>query len=146
VKTVAKNRRATFDYEIFDRMTAGIVLSGQEAKSAREGHADLAGAYVSFRGNVPILKHLKIRRYRFAADIGDYDPARDRVLLLKKSEAAKLKVMSEQKGVAVIPLEVQAGTFIKVVLAVARGRKTVDKRSRIKERDVEKRLRTQGED
>jgi len=141
MKTVAKNRRARFDYEITDTVVAGIVLSGQEAKSCRDGHVDLSGSYVSFLGGKPVLKQSKIRPYRFASQLIDYNPGRDRQLLLKKNEAEKLQSASEQKGVTIIPLEVQAGKFIKVVLGLARGRKTVDKRRVIKERDIDRRLK-----
>lgn len=141
MKTVAKNRRARFDYEITDTVVAGIILSGQEAKSCRAGHVDLSGSYVSFHGGTPTLKHVKIRPYQFASGLDDYDPGRDRKLLLKKPEAEKLQVASEQKGVSIIPLEVQAGKFIKVMLGLAKGKKTIDKRKVIKERDVERRLR-----
>lgn len=141
MKIVAKNRRARFDYEILETIVAGIVLSGQEAKSCREGHIDLSGSYVSFHGGKPQLKQAKIRPYPFASGLTDYNPGRDRQLLLGKKEAETLRTMLEQKGISIIPLEVQAGRYIKVVLALARGRKTIDKRKVMKERDIEKRLR-----
>lgn len=142
MKTVASNRRARFDYEITDTVVAGIVLTGQEAKSCRAGHVDLSGAYVSFYGGKPVIKHLKISPYAYAASqLEGYDPGHDRTLLLGKVESQKLQEASEQKGVAIIPLEVQAGTFIKVLIGLGRGRKTVDKRRAIKERDVKKRLK-----
>lgn len=145
VKTVGQNRKARFDYQILETVLAGIMLTGAEAKSCREGHTDLAGAYVSFRGDTPVIKHLKISPYRFAADQG-HEPERDRVLLLKQTEILRLKEQSEQKGIAVVPLEVQAGRHIKVLLGIGRGRKSIDKRHAIREREVEKRLRTRGED
>lgn len=141
MKTVASNRRARFDYQIDDTVLAGIMLTGQEVKSCRMGHADLSGSYVSFRGSVPVIKHLKVMPYKFASGLDGYDPAQDRTLLLKKNEAEKLRAASEQKGITIIPLEVQAGKFIKILLGIARGRKTIDKRRVIKERDVEKRMR-----
>lgn len=141
MKIVAKNRRARFDYEVVDTLTAGIVLTGPEAKSCRMGHVDLAGAYVSFYGGHALLKHLKIAAYPFAANI-PHEPERDRILLLQKSDRDRLRAESAEKGITIVPLEVQAGRHIKVVLAVVRGRKTIDKRRVIKERDIEKRLRT----
>lgn len=142
MKTVASNRRARFDYEITDTVLAGIVLTGQEAKSCRAGHVDLGGSYVSFHGGKPVIKHLKIAPYAYAASqLAAYDPGRERALLLSKTEARKLEEASEQKGVTIIPLEVRAGTFVKVLIGLGRGRKTVDKRRTIKERDVQKRLR-----
>lgn len=141
MKAVATNRRARFDYEVLETITAGIMLTGQEAKSCRMGHVDLSGSYVSFHAGKPMIKHLKIMPYKFASGLDGYDPAHERVLLLKKSELEKLKAMSDQKGVSIIPLEVQAGKFIKLLLGIAKGRKTLDKRRTIKERDVERRMR-----
>src|SRR3989344_5043892 len=136
MKTVATNRRARFDYEILEKIEAGIVLTGAEVKSCRAGHIDLRGAYVSFRGNQPVLKQTTIAPYQYSSDNADYQPIHDRVLLLSKSQAAKLQEQSEQRGIAIVPIEVTAGKFIKVMLAIARGRKTIDKRSVIKEREM----------
>lgn len=141
MKVVAQNRRARFDYEILETVEAGIVLSGQEVKSCRLGHMNLMGSYVSFLGGCPLLRQAKIMPYRFASGLGDYDPAHDRRLLMKRSEVERLQRFTEQKGIALIPLEVRAGRFIKVLLGVARGRKKEDKRQRIKERDVARRVR-----
>lgn len=146
MKAVAANRRARFDYEITDTVLAGIMLSGQEAKSCRMGHVDLSGSYVSFHGGKPIIKHLKISPYKFASQLDGYDPGRDRPLLLTNGEIEKLQVASEQKGITIIPLEVQAGKFIKILIGLGRGRKTIDKRKKIKERDIERRLRSGREE
>lgn len=144
VRTVASNRRVRFEYELQESIQAGILLSGQEVKACRAGQVDLSGAYVSFaRGNA-VLKHMTVRPYRFASAVSD-DPLRDRTLLLSAAEIDRLKELSEQKGVSIIPLEVLAGRHIKVLLAVGKGRKTIDKRHRIKERDTERRLRRQGD-
>jgi len=141
VKIVAQNRRARFDYEILETVEAGIVLTGQEVKSCRAGHVNLSGAYVSFLSGAPVLKKAKIQKYRFAGDVADYDPERDRPLLLRKSEIDRLSGKVTEKGVTVLPLEVRAARTIKVLLGLGRGRKQHDKRERIKERDIKKRLR-----
>jgi SsrA-binding protein len=145
VKSVAQNRRARFDYEISDTLEAGIVLTGQEVKSCRVGHVDLRGAYVSFTGGKAVLKGMKIMKYQFASQLEGYEPAHDRPLLLKKAEVEKLASLANEKGGSIIALEVKVGKYIKVVLGIAKGRKTVDKRARIKERDIERRLK-KGED
>lgn len=144
MKVVARHRRARFDYEILDTVEAGIALTGQEVKSCRAGHVDLSGAYVSFLGGIPHLKNAKVRPYQYASGLENYNPARDRPLLLRGREAEKLCAASEEKGMTVIPLEMRAGRFIKVLLGVARGRKTIDKRHRIREREVQRRLRQGG--
>jgi SsrA-binding protein len=141
MKTVAKNRRARFDYEILETMEAGIVLTGPEVKSCRLGHIDLSGAYVSFLRDKPMLKQCKISAYPFASVTEILPIGRDKQLLLKKEEADKLQAQSEQKGISIIPLEIKAGKFVKVLLGIGRGRKTIDKRKVIKERDISKRLR-----
>jgi SsrA-binding protein len=141
MKTVAQNRRAKFDYEIVDTVEAGMMLTGQEAKSCRQGHVNLAGAYVSLTSGKPVLKNASISAYEFAGPLPDYDPNRDRPLLLKKTEAAKLESLLAEKGVSLVPLEVRAGRYIKVLLGLGRGRKRVDKRHKIKEREIDRQLR-----
>ncbi len=141
MKVVAENRRARFDYELLETFEAGIMLTGQEVKSCRMGQVNLSGAYVSFLGGKPMIKHLKISAYKQAGPLPDYDPERDRELLLKKSEVAKLTRSTEEKGMSLIPIEVKAGKHIKVGIALARGRKSIDKRHAIKEKDISRRLR-----
>ena len=138
--TFANNTKARFDYEILETFEAGIMLTGPEAKSCRMGRVSLAGAYVSFRGDVPILRHATIAVYPFAASV-PHESERDRVLLLKKKEGGRLRSLTAEKGVTIIPLQMKAGTFIKVSIAVARGRKSIDKRKVIREREVKRRLR-----
>ncbi len=141
MKVVAENRRARFDYEITDTVEAGMVLTGQEVKSCRLGQISLAGSYVSFFGGKPMLKQAKISLYAYAGKSDAYEPGHDRLLLLKKSEMERLQSAEQQKGVTIIPLEVRAGKFIKIVLGLAKGRKRHDKRQRIKEREVGRRLK-----
>ena len=141
MKVVAENRRARFDYELLESIEAGIMLTGQEVKSCRAGQVNLSGAYVSFLGGKPMIKHMKISAYKQAGPLPDYNPERDRQLLLKKSELAKLQRSTEEKGMSLIPLEVKAGKYIKVTIALARGRKSIDKRQAIKEKEVSRRLR-----
>lgn len=140
-KAVAQNRRATFDFEIIDTVEAGIILTGQEVKSARTGNVNLSGSYVTFLGGKAILKQTKISPYAFSSGLEDYNPGRDRELLLKKSDFEKLSSLTAEKGMTIVPLEVRAAKYIKVLLGVARGRKRIDKRETIKKRDIEKRLR-----
>ena len=141
MKVVAQNKRAKFDYEILETTEAGIILTGPEVKSCRQGHVNLAGAYVSFLQDRAYVKHMKISPYTFAAKQSEYEPERDRELLLKNSERSKLQAMTAEKGIAVVPLEVRAGKYVKVLLGIGRGRKRIDKRQRIKEREVERKLK-----
>ncbi len=141
MKVVAKNRRATYDYEIVDTLEAGIILTGQEVKSCRQGHVNLAGSYVSLLSGKPMLKNATISAYSYASGLDNYDPGQDRELLMKKQQAAKLESQLAEKGVSLIPLEVRAGKHIKVVLGLGKGRKRLDKRQRIKDRDMERKMK-----
>ncbi len=140
MKVVAGNRRARFDYEILESFEAGMVLTGPEAKSCRAGHASLAGAYVSFRGPKAVLRQMNISAYPFAKSV-PHEPLRDRVLLLNQNELDRLRASLSEKGLTVIPLELKAGKFIKIVIAIGKGRKRIDKRRAIKEREVKRNLR-----
>jgi SsrA-binding protein len=155
MKIVAKNRRVRHDYDITDTIEAGVILTGQEVKSCRMGHINLAGSYVSFlpsplgRGikgeGKPLLKNATISPYIHASHLENYNPGRDRILLLKKSEEDKLRRIADEKGISILPLEVRAGKFIKVLLGIGRGRKKYDKRQKIKEKDLQRKLK-RGED
>lgn len=140
MKTVAQNRRARFDYDIVETVEAGIVLTGPEVKSCRAGHVSLAGAYVLLQGGKAILRNMTIAPYRYASG-QEHLPTRERTLLLNAEQLRQWDSSSAQKGMTVIPLEVRAGKYIKIVIGLCRGRKKFDKRSAIKKREVERRLR-----
>lgn len=146
MKKVADNRRARFDYEITDTVEAGVVLTGPEVKSCRKGQVHLAGSYVTFMRGKATVKNMKISHYAYARKDTQLDPERERELLLSKKELAKLEALQSEKGTSIIPLEVLAGRFIKLLLGVGKGRKRLDKRQKIKERSIERRMRTHGED
>jgi SsrA-binding protein len=141
MKIIAKNRRAHYDYDIVDTIEAGIMLTGQEVKSCRAGNINLSGAYVSLLGGRPTLKNATIAPYKFASGLENYQPGRDRELLMRKREAQKLESELAEKGVSLVPLEVKAGKHIKVLLGLGRGRKRIDKRQRIKEKDMQRKMK-----
>lgn len=141
MKTVAQNRRARHDYEIVDTIEAGIMLHGHEVKSCRQGNISLSGAYVSLQSGSPVLKGAKIAKYSHASGLDDYQPGRDRQLLLHKKQSEKLQTELAEKGISLIPLEVKAGKHIKIVLGLGKGRKRHDKRQKKKEKDVKRRLK-----
>lgn len=141
MKVISQNRRARFDFEIIETVEAGMQLTGQEAKSCRMGHANLSGAYVSFLSGKPILKNATISRYTYSSKIDPYDEKRDRPLLLSSHEIRKIRAKAEEKGFAVVPLEMRVGKFIKLLVGLGRGRKKIDKRQRVKEREVERKLK-----
>ena len=124
-RVLIKNRRATFDYEIIDTFTAGMVLTGTEIKSLR----------LCIGGEV-WLKNMYIAEYAFGS-YNNHTTHRDRKLLLNRKEIIKIKKASEQPGYSVVPLRVFINErgLAKIVIAIARGKKAYDKRQSIKERE-----------
>ena len=139
---LAVNKRARFDYEILEKLEAGLVLSGAEVKSVRQGSASLKGAFVSFRGKEAFLTNATIPRYRFSNPELPYDASSSRKLLLRKKEIAYLTGKKSEEGLTIVPLSLYtSGRTIKVGLGVGRGKKQRDKRETIKRRDVHRELR-----
>lgn len=138
VNICIKNRQARFEYSFLDRYTAGIILQGTEIKSIRMGKASLQEAYCYFNRASLCIKGMHIGSY-IHGNIYNHEEKRDRKLLLKKKELQKL-IKNEAKGLTIIPLQLfinQRG-FAKIEIALARGKKTHDKRQAIKERDLER--------
>lgn len=142
------NRKAKFNYEFLDTFEAGLVLFGYEAKSIRAGKAKLEGAHVLIRGGEAFLVGASIAPFQPKNTPKEYDPERARVLLLNQKQLAELEVKSEQQGLTIVPISLynKAG-IIKLEIALARGKKKVDKRETIKardsKRDIERTLKHQ---
>ena len=141
-----KNKRAEHEYFLMDTLTAGIVLTGTEIKSIRNGKAGLADAYCQFKGDELFVVGMHIAEY----DKGTYnnhDPKRDRKLLLTSRELRKLKNKVQEKGFTIIPilLYINEKGLAKLDIALARGKHYYDKRESLKnkdsKRDVEKQLK-----
>ncbi|KND48633.1 MAG: SsrA-binding protein [Parcubacteria bacterium C7867-005] len=140
--TNATNRKAKFNYEILEHLHAGLELSGTEVKSVREGKLSLAGAYVGIRGDEAYLLNANIEPHQPNNAPKDYDPLRARRLLLSKPEIEILKNAEGTGGLTIVPISVyNKGRFLKLDLAIARGKKKFDKRESIKKRDVERDLK-----
>jgi len=144
---LANNRRASFDYDLLETYEAGLVLLGHEVKAAKAGHINLGGAYVSLRsgnnGSELWLINAHISPYRFAGKLTDYDPVRERRLLLKKSELGHLFGKTQEKGLTLVPVKMYTKrSFVKLEFALARGKKKYDKRESIKKRELERQIRT----
>jgi len=145
IKTIVTNRRARFEYEILDRIEAGIVLTGTEVKSVREGNISLQESYAMIRGDELWLEGCTIAPYS-QGNIYNHVPTRPRKLLLHRKELKKLIARVEEKGLTLVPLSIYfKGQRLKVEVAVARGKRLHDKRESIKQRDVERLLRRGGE-
>ena len=134
------NKRAFYDYEILERFEAGINLLGSEVKAVRLGHADLTGAHVRIIGSEAYLLNAKIFPYKYA-QIENYDEKRTRKLLLHKNEIISLKSKMEGANLVVVPLSLYAKRpFIKIELALAKGKKKYEKKEAIKKKDIEREL------
>ena len=135
-RVVAQNRRAGHDYFILETIEAGLVLSGTEVKSLRQGKASLAEAYATVEGSEAWVRQMHIPPYE-QGNRWNLDPVRPRKLLLHAAEIAALRKAVEQKGQTVIPLKLYfSGGRAKLLIAVAKGKKTFDKRHSIAERDA----------
>lgn len=135
------NRRARHDYELGDSLLAGISLSGGETKALRMGHGHLRGAYVAIKGDELWLVGATIAGARGIV-ISESEQTRSRKLLAKRREIAALQA-AKQQGKAIVPLELlTGGRYIKLRIAVGRGRKQYDKREMLKKRDAERRVKT----
>ncbi|MCK4474008.1 SsrA-binding protein SmpB [Candidatus Parcubacteria bacterium] len=137
---LAQNKKAYYDYEILETLEAGIVLIGQEVKAIKTGHIGLKGCFVMFKNQELFLIGANIPPYQPKNAPKDYEPERPRKLLLKKTEIKSLIGKTKQKGLTLIPLKVYTKRGkIKLLFGLARGKKKIDKREKIKKRDFERR-------
>jgi SsrA-binding protein len=136
------NKKAKFHYEILEEFEAGIVLTGQEVKSIKQGHIDLSSAYVTIREDELFLINANVTRYKYASDLPDYNPTRERKLLMHKKEIFSLKGKIKEKALTLIPLKVYTlHNKIKVKVALAKGKTKIDKRETIKQRDAKRKMK-----
>ena len=142
VRISIKNKRASFEYFLIDRYTAGIVLTGTEIKSIREGKASIVESYCSFIGNELWAIDMHIAEYAFGT-YNNHVPKRDRKLLLTMKELRKLKAKSSEKGFTIIPIElfINEKGLAKLEIALAKGKHFYDKRDSLKEKDSKKEIR-----
>ena len=139
-RILCSNRRARHEYEIEEVIEAGIVLTGTEVKSLREGRADLKDGYAAIEGGEAYLFNCHISPYA-AGNRFNPDPNRKRKLLLHRQEIARLMGKVQEKGLTLIPLSIYASRRkIKIELALARGKKLYDKRETLKRRAMEREM------
>lgn len=137
----AENRKAHFNYEILEKYEAGIELLGTEVKSVRGGRMSLEGSFIIVRGGEIFLINANIPSYQIKNSPKDYDPLRNRKLLLTKKEIAEL-AGKEKSGLTIVPISVyNKGRKIKVEIALAKGKKKYDKRETIKKRETGREIR-----
>lgn len=131
-----KNKRATFDYEITDTFTAGLVLTGTEIKSIRDGKAALTDSYCLVENGEVWVKGMNISEY-FYGSYNNHVARRDRKLLLNRKEIAKIAKAADEPGYTIVPLRIFISErgYAKLVIGIGRGKKQYDKRQSIKERE-----------
>ncbi len=140
-RTAATNRRAFFDYEIMERVEAGLVLTGTEIKSVRAGKVDLSDGYARVRDGEMWLLNTYIAPYDPASQF-NHDPRRPRKLLLHRSEIAELESAIAEKGLTLVALRVYIKRHVaKVQLGLARGKRQYDKRRTIIDREMDREAR-----
>ena len=139
--TFAENRKAYFDYEILEKFEAGLVLSGAEVKSIKNGRVNLTGSYINLHSSELYLIGTYIAPYQPKNQPADYDPARSRKLLLRKKEISYLTGKIKQRGLTLIPLKVyNKGRRVKLEFGLARGKKQYDKRDTISRRETKREI------
>lgn len=137
-----KNRKALFQYQVLERVEAGIALVGSEVKSIRDGNLNLSDSYARIDGEEVFLVNCHISEYKNAKTF-PHEPLRRRKLLLRRPEIRKLVRKVEEKGCTLIPIRVYFSDrgFVKVELGVCKGKRQHDKRASIKERDLDREVR-----
>lgn len=140
IKLITDNRKARFDYAIEDTFEAGIELRGSEVKSLRKGDVNLKDSYVSFSNGEAFLQNAHISVYK-ASSYMNHEPERKRKLLLNRTELSKIERAVEEKGYTCVPLKIYFKKgWAKVEIALARGKKSADKRESMKSRDADREL------
>jgi SsrA-binding protein len=139
-KTIADNRRARFDYELLERVEAGVVLTGTEVKSLREGRATLAQSWADIRDGEVWLNGMEIAVYAQGNRM-NHEPTRNRKLLLHRREIDRLDASLREKGLTLVPTRLYfKDGRVKVEIALARGKNVLDKRRTIADRDAKRQI------
>lgn len=136
-----RNKRAGFEYFIIESLTAGIVLTGTEIKSIREGKASLAESYCTFKNDELYVVGMHVAEYAMGT-YNNHEPKRDRKLLLTARELRKLKTKVQEKGLTIVPITlfINDKGLAKLDIALARGKHYYDKRDSLKDRDTKREL------
>ncbi len=141
MKVFAENRKARNSYEFLEFFEAGIVLTGPETKSIRDGGASIIDAFGSVEEEQVFIREMNIEPYKYA-ELVDYDPKNPRKLLLHKKEINRLIGLISTKGLTLVATKVfEQNGFIKIELALAKGKKNVDKRRKITDKRLKREIR-----
>jgi SsrA-binding protein len=142
MRIIASNKKAYFNFEIIEAFEAGIILEGWEVKSVKANKIDIGSAYIKERSGELFLLGSNIPTWKYGFEKAKAMQLRDRKLLLHRNQIGKITAALKEKGVTVVPLEVYQSDsgLIKVTVALARGKKKYDKRSKLKEKDLKRRV------
>jgi SsrA-binding protein len=142
IEIITTNKKAFHDYDIVDKIEAGVELQGSEVKSLRARHANLKDSYASIRNGEVFLLKAHIAAYKFSGSYDNHEPERARRLLLHKKEITRLHRNMESKGITLVPLKLYFNPkgIVKVELGLAKGKRQYDKRAVIAERDFEREM------
>lgn len=143
MSVLVKNKQIGFNFQILEEFMAGLVLTGAEVKAVKNGHLSLKGSFVSIKNGQAWLKKAHISPYAKAsiASLKNYNPEKDRKLLLTKKEIAYLSNKTNQKGLTIVPISVYTTRrLIKVKIALVKGKKKFDKREDIKKKDIKRKI------
>ena len=138
------NRKANYNYFLLEEYVAGIALIGCEVKSIRNRDVNMSDSYCTFVGNELVIKNMHISPYKNSGfTYKDYDPKRDRKLLLTKRELRKLQKDVQAKGYTIVPVNLYTNDkgLVKLTIAMAKGKHTYDKSQTIKERDLDREMK-----
>lgn len=139
-RDIAVNRRAFHDYQVDEKVEAGICLTGSEVKSCRNHSVSFKDAYAEIRDGEVVLKNLNIGPYKHAGRF-NHEPERPRKLLLRKAQILRLAQKAAQKGYTLVPLRLYlSGPWVKVELGLARGKRKYEKRDDLKKREAQKEI------
>lgn len=139
--SLATNKKAGFDFELQEQFEAGLVLLGWEVKSAKAGHVQLKGAFLHIHNGELWLKNAFISPYKPAGN-QEVQSDRDRKVLVHKRELKRLMGKKQTEGLTLVPLRIYTkGNLVKLVFAVAKGKKKYEKREAIKKRDVDRQMK-----
>lgn len=144
MKLIAKNKKATFNYDLLETYEAGIALVGSEVKSIREGRISLKESYAEIKGGEVFLVNCHISPYE-ASNRFNHDPLRERKLLLHRREIKRLAGKTQERGLTLVPTRVLISEKgkVKVVIALAKGKRAYQKREAIRERDRDREMQAE---
>jgi SsrA-binding protein len=142
MKSITKNKKAYFEYQILEKVTAGIQLQGSEVKSIKASKVSIAEAYCYIKDGEMFIKGMHVTEHKEGGTHNNHQPVRDRKLLLKKKEILAFDEKMSQKGLTIVPLEIILSNtgFVKLEVGLAKGKNLYDKRTSIKEKDLKREL------